>query len=361
MTKQSSVNMASSNLNNIIDPQLDSKLVQAPYDILRQIFDHLTPHSQGTHILLRHGVLRIISCYGCQDIITPYECEADPRNQAKRERFTCAYMSAWGPHWKCEEMILESLGPNDDCGAFDVMMRTCKKLRLDVFDHLSQGALIVTDIVTMDALLERTDAFFSEIVCNLKSLEIALNLPLDVLVAIEMKSSGHSARSEITRKDDFKNFAFDHAELWLRIVPALDRLKQLRKLRVWLDHDSNNFWYRINESAILSPLLNLTDRPDIELSIHLPKHADDDIAILPFQVERRRRTGHYPQFFGRTKVSVHRDQFPMFDYFQMHMDQDPDPVENEKWERELWKRGDDMERALLEMIDIETPCQIGNI
>jgi hypothetical protein len=243
------------------------------------------------------------------------------------------------------------------CG-YKARLAVFRHRQLDILDHLSQGTLIVTDIVTLDALLERTDAFFSEIVCNLRSLEIALNLPLDDLVAIKMRSPRYSVRSEITGKYDFKDFAFDHAEMWLRIGPALNRLKQLRKLRVWLDHDGNDFWYRINDSAILSPLLNLTDRPDIELSIHLPKHADDEIAIPPFQVERLRRIGHYPQFCWGKKVSAHRDQFPMFDYFQMHMDQDPDPVENEKWERELWKRGNDMERALLEIIDIETPCQL---
>lgn len=134
----------------------------------------------------------------------------------------------------------------------------------------------MTDIVTLDALLGRSDAFFRDIVRNVKSLEIALMLPLDVLVAMEMNSSGHSARSEIISKDDFKDFAFYHAGMWLRTGSALDRLEHLRKLRVWLDHDSNGFWYQINEPAILSPLRNLAGRADIELSIDLPKHADDD-------------------------------------------------------------------------------------
>lgn len=120
--------MTSSRINNTIDPQLDSKLAQAPYDILRQIFDQLTPQSQGTHVFFHGRALRVAECYGCQKVAVPFECEADPRDREKRERFTCAYMSAWGPHWKCEEMMLESLGSNDDYGAFDVMMRTCKKL-----------------------------------------------------------------------------------------------------------------------------------------------------------------------------------------------------------------------------------------
>lgn len=38
-----------------------------------------------------------------------------------------------------------------------------------------------------------------------------------------------------------------------------------------------------------------------------------------------------------------------------------DPAAVEKWERKMWKRGDDMEMKLLEKMDIETPCLLGGI
>jgi len=39
----------------------------------------------------------------------------------------------------------------------------------------------------------------------------------------------------------------------------------------------------------------------------------------------------------------------------------PDPVGVEKWERKMWKRGDDMEKKLLDMANMESPRLLGSI
>jgi hypothetical protein len=119
-----------------IDPQLNSRLVQAPYDIRLEIFQYLIP--QGIHVFLQGDVLRFSECVGCPPVdrwdsgqerkdtggpVTEYKM--------REERWKRRLMSSWGPHWMCEESMLEqegSDGNDTSCGPVDALLRTCKQL-----------------------------------------------------------------------------------------------------------------------------------------------------------------------------------------------------------------------------------------
>jgi hypothetical protein len=119
-----------------VDSQLNSKLVQAPYDIRLQIFQHLIP--DGIHVFFHGNALKVSQCIGCPPADKVWSGEErkgdyDPAEDYKvrRQRWGRRLMSSWGPHWKCEELMMEE-EENDDystsCGPVNALLRTCKQL-----------------------------------------------------------------------------------------------------------------------------------------------------------------------------------------------------------------------------------------
>lgn len=57
--------MSFSDGNEGSDPQTNSKLLQAPYDIQSQIFHYLLP--RHVHVFVHEDILRISECVGCPE------------------------------------------------------------------------------------------------------------------------------------------------------------------------------------------------------------------------------------------------------------------------------------------------------
>jgi hypothetical protein len=119
-----------------IDPQLNSKLVQAPYDIRLQIFQYLIP--EGIHVFFRGDALKVSECIGCPPVDKVWsgkerKGEYDPaeKYQVREQRWRRRLMSSWGPHWMCEELMMENEGGdgyNTSCGPVNALLRSCKQL-----------------------------------------------------------------------------------------------------------------------------------------------------------------------------------------------------------------------------------------
>jgi hypothetical protein len=132
----SQATMSLSSVTDTIDSQLNCHLLQAPYDIRREILNYLIPSS--VHVLHTCGRLELSECIGCPKV--PRYGVFHDRQQGllnddpnRQERLARRLMSSWGPHWRCEETMQHTRDmSNDDIdGCFDTtnaLMRTCKKL-----------------------------------------------------------------------------------------------------------------------------------------------------------------------------------------------------------------------------------------
>jgi hypothetical protein len=239
--------------------------------------------------------------------------------------------------------------------------------QLDVNDHLSQEAtIVVTDITTLDALLHAPTALIGHVFHNTKKLNITLNLPMDVLTAIELQSTRESLHDFVG--DCPNKQAVHQAASWLRLGPALGHLENLTKCHFWLDHSYPEYWWKFNEAAILAPLLSLAARDDVELTVTLPSHANDDVPTPPFKVHRRSRQHCFGvEIDGRLRVT-HNNQFPILEAMAVAMNRLEDSMslrisanEEERRkrdrriieavERKLWRKGVNMKKHLDKLIE----------
>jgi hypothetical protein len=250
---------------------------------------------------------------------------------------------------------------------------TSPRRQLDVSDHLSQDTtIVVTDIATLDTLLHAPTSFMGHAFHHARKLEIAFNLPIDVLTAIELQSTGKSARA--LPKHRSNKWAMHQAELWLRLGPALGRLKNLTKCNFWLDHSSPEYWWAFNEAAILASLLSLENRDDVELVVDLPSHAADDVPTPPFKIHRRLRQENFGVKVSNGRLStIHKVQFPILEELASFLNEIEDThpiltleeVEGEKarsrrtieaQEREMWRKGEDVEKYLKAVLGDSILC-----
>jgi hypothetical protein len=223
-----------------------------------------------------------------------------------------------------------------------------------VSDHLSQDTIIiVTDIATLHALLHNSTSFMRHKFHRVRNLDINFNLPIDVMTAIELQSTGWSAHA--LPKDRSNERAFEQAALWLRLGPALGRLECLKKCDFWLDHNSPEYWWEFNEAAILAPLLSLANRDDVDLVVSLPSHAADDVPTPPFEIQRRLRQSRFgvEDTAGRLSV-IYKVQFPVLEElisFITELDGSEEQRAEERRtmereEREAWREGKDIKKHL---------------
>ena len=179
---------------------------------------------------------------------------------------------------------------------------------LDPRDHLSRTAnFIVTDLGTLEALLDSPESAMGKMLREAHSLEIVLIISIDTLFATELQCMGEADHPHVLQAA-----AIQETALWVRLGLMLSRLPSLNQIKVWLNHDSKEYWWNINEPAILHPLLDIANRPGTQVNVNLPSHAFDGIPISPFHVKRRpRQTYHATRSsFGPLRVS-HKWQYPV--------------------------------------------------
>jgi hypothetical protein len=146
------------------------------------------------------------------------------------------------------------------------------------------------------------------------------------------------------------------AGMWGQVCANLPRLQQLNKLRIWLDHDTTDYWATINERAFISPLISAFKTRQFDISIHLPeinprledstRHFLDELSNATFKLVRRVRQRHhgYVNRYERLFVTTACD-FPVlrvgdFPYEDMKLE------ELRAEERRMWFSGADMVQEL---------------
>jgi hypothetical protein len=113
-----------------IDPQLNSELVQLPYDIRREIISYVVPRS--VHFFQHEARLKTSYCIATiveQDgeYEVGYGKRLERSNkfiQEKENVWGRRLVSSWGVHWECEEM---NLGMRESGKTMLGLGRTCKK------------------------------------------------------------------------------------------------------------------------------------------------------------------------------------------------------------------------------------------
>ncbi|KAH7071245.1 hypothetical protein BKA63DRAFT_474839 [Paraphoma chrysanthemicola] len=353
-----------------VDPQLNSRLAQAPYDIRREIFEYLIP--QNTHVYLNHGKLRLCECLTYSQATDeqlgrerPTDLPGGKQNERLRDQaWARRLMSPWGPHSICEEALLDAQisGRSPDIAA-DALRRTCKLINSDICDLINcYTSVAVGDIATLDALCSLELSSQETGLQRLQTLNVVLRLPLSVIAAIELLSVGKSAHFQMDSRSidvDISQDDYRLAEMWLGLSRNLNRLASLKTLHVWLDHDRKEDWWNIDERAILSPFAFVASRSDVEVLINLPSHAADDEFLEPFNIHRRDRQTYfgYLGFDGQLGVRF-RQQFPLMR--ELGEIEDMTYSKCDEWERRIWKQGCDVWEELKDLANAGL-CTMGPI
>ncbi|KAF2826981.1 hypothetical protein CC86DRAFT_466738 [Ophiobolus disseminans] len=327
------------------NPQPQSPLLTTPYDIRLSILSLILPTNIHLHQHSKHLSFSVCTGHTSADTSSPgkerlwgltylHPGDSDADLQARMRRYGRRLQSTWGPHWRCEEDVVRR---REGEWGWDGVAGTCKSLYADVWDYIAHaGNLHVTDMTTLRLVLDgKGFLHVGNAFQHVKSLDITLVLPKNVFVAM-----GGEENTLISEAEQ------DQAATWMRSGPALASLKQLRKLNVWLDHNSRDYWWHLDESAILSPLVSLANNPSIELTVQLPNQANDDTPISPFAIERRARQENWVDIDdnGRTTM-VHKLQFPIMRELEEFLAEDTGEVVSDAQERLLWRRGVDVEEA----------------
>lgn len=207
--------------------------------------------------------------------------------------------------------------------------------------------LHLTDLNTLELLLREPptlplrastlEKYLAAAVSRALSLSLVLRFDLETFDAIEQVfQTGVCDSSKATA--------------WLRLCPRIAALEELRKLELWIDHDDEAEWARVNERAFLSPLDTLTSNKNLNITVNLPKlHPRDEAHDRHFlhnnppalyTISRRFRQrlhGGYTNDGKRLCVCTN-DQFPIL--YNRHHGDDLDTVE--AMERPLWERGENV-------------------
>jgi hypothetical protein len=219
----------------------------------------------------------------------------------------------------------------------------------DFRDHLSRTAnFIVADLGTLEILLRSPESAMGQMFCGTHSLEIVLISSIDTFFATELQCMGETNHPHVLHEA-----AIREADIWVRLGLMLSRLPSLSRVKVWFDHDSEEYWWNVNEPAILHPLLDLANRSGTQVTVIFPSHAFDDISIPPFHIERRpRQTYHVTGLFSYGCIN-HKWQYPVLRGFAHSVvtDEDVGP-EIEAIELKMWQDGEDR------VIVLESVCQI---
>ncbi|KAF2494342.1 hypothetical protein BU16DRAFT_619469 [Lophium mytilinum] len=381
----------------LINPQTNCRLLLAPYDIRRTIYFYLLPTCN--HVFLNeHDKLCLSSCdespiedarpekkrcTGCVGeaspalLLPPYEeyvtcepCKTWTSTWARRLR------SSWGPHWKCEEDAKKS-----GCVTYSAMFLACKRLYIDVVEHLVKEATFSIDLMTLRSFSQRealglsgtfsASGYLGSAFSNIRELHITLRLSLDECQEIERLTADNFPDLDYIPDLSIPSLKRlppavlkSRVTAWLDVHTAITQLKELRRLQIWIDHDDKSSWSRVNERAILHPLESLLSLPDLNMCISLPKlhplwenpyrHYVQDNTM--FKMHRRLRQSHHGrEYEDGTFVVLEKQDFPILGNFWNDVEarckaQNPQlevffysPTEMESMERDSWLFGEDVE------------------
>lgn len=193
-----------------------------------------------------------------------------------------------------------------------------------------------------------------------ESLAVTLSLPLSFYEAQESSSTPGLGLEAPTMLE---------VSTFNRLASSINDLSHLRRLELWLDHrDAGRYWSLVNERAALGQFEKMhVERPDIELSITLPKLIpwksdlkrhyisnnrpcpEDDYAVLsPLKVRRVLRLRFRPSKIpstGETLVLPVKD-FPFCYDPRLVGHRGMTLVQQEQYEITMWKdRGQRIEES----------------
>lgn len=187
---------------------------------------------------------------------------------------------------------------------------------------------------------------------NLKTLSISLRLPLATYQALENATSIEGSKILLV-------------VAWTKLLRAIERMTSLRRLHIWLDHDEGSTWSKVNERAIISPLVCLSDIPNLDVSINLPRlhpkwetserHFTEDSPASPLTIHRRNRQRyHVKREWNGSLGWEHSPDFPILydheEWFGVSVG------EMEELERQCWKKGGDVYEEFIQ--PFEPKCRI---
>lgn len=128
--------------------------------------------------------------------------------------------------------------------------------------------------------------------------------------SIEIKRIGWSVH-RLTKGRGYDK-AMEYATRWCRLDSSLNQSNALTRCQLWLENDGKEYWWKINEAAILSPFLGLNHRASLNITAHLPSHAVDDVPVPLFTIYRHDRRWHFASVDARGRLSTRfRVQYPL--------------------------------------------------
>lgn len=185
-----------------------------------------------------------------------------------------------------------------------------------------------------------TSVLLSSILPNLKELNITLRLHWVTYKALESNSDSGGSESSLS-------------SVWTGLLLAVKHLSKLRRLQIWLDHTGPCSWSMVNERAVLSPLASLTNIPNLEVYINLPKlhpkwesphrHFTENSSPLPLAIHRRYRQRYHGIENSDGSIRLeHKADFPEM-YQLTYWPEDPMTIEEvEEMERRSWSEGEEL-------------------
>ncbi|KAI8711631.1 hypothetical protein NCS52_01427200 [Fusarium sp. LHS14.1] len=258
-----------------------SRLLLAPTEIRYIIYEHLLPH--GIHVFSQGARLCYSACVGAsgdEQDGSERQATGDPMSDTVWAR---RLDSPWGPHWLCEELALNIDNAQRPVSRVDLAIAfTCKQLYLEVLQLNTHNQILhVTDLYVLMQVLQKPGYFFkitsqfpsllaSSILC-FRELHLTLRLLPVFLAKLEDIIETNAASETSPGLDKSIDAWGTPAAAWLHLASLVSPPIKLRRLHVWLDHQSDMFWSIVDERTIMSVLEPLATRMDLDISVSLPK------------------------------------------------------------------------------------------
>ncbi|OAQ64372.1 hypothetical protein VFPPC_05651 [Pochonia chlamydosporia 170] len=316
-----------------MDPQLQSCLFHLPVEIRRHIFSYIV--DQGVHVYLNNGRICISTC------VTPqpsddYFCfdrrsSGDPPGEVWARRLD----SPWALHWRCEEVALrlnaDQINLKACHDATGALMQSCRRVYGEIASLTAEKCVLhITDLTTLDQLLNGDDKSPSGSLIDslpktsfshVRKLNLTFRLTLQDYKMIELQAKQPISLDHLTNKPP--------VALWMDIWAGIAKLKHLQSLHLYLDHDSQASWTLVNEAAILTPLLALSQNPNLRTTISIPALPPQDtqtntppLSLSPLNIKRftrqrffteQRQDGTYGIVYEDDANSMFHDPGPSAD------------------------------------------------
>jgi len=118
---------------------------------------------------------------------------------------------------------------------------------------------------------------------NIKRIELTMRHPVTVFKAMRTRS-GDNSDPEMSGEEPAE-VDFEQADTWERVTFAVAKLKALRELDIWFDHNKCLYWTEAHDRAALASLVPLTRLPNLKMTVKLPNHFRDNRFTVSFTIE----------------------------------------------------------------------------